>query len=747
MTFSHPGILDTMKVGDVLYSLPTEKFPNGYAVEIATIPKSKDAFQSGEQCEIIPACIDEALVDYSEKVKCSADKNTGHSQIFDIADQMDSPLKSGPFGDTKFDNDFSMKFFIDHSRQDAQRLQKFEIKDDKIVLQYVLWDKDGKYQSTKDDQILIEIVLDYKVSDIDVNVNKNSQLFSMKSNLNYSATASLLFNLKGSTDKQTKKGMWNEFRKSTIGKKFTIARVPLITSPSNLVLAPYLDIFFELGFEVDGTIKVTAGVKDIEYKIDVGINKTLNTTNNTSITKAGDGFVKLEAEASATGTAGVGLGFTIEMPAFRALNPKHERCYVGYYGDYSATANLSVTNNTSLSEEAGLQSCFDAELSFKALPSIWGEYDINLHWIHPSGKFLQHKFENLSFESDILDTHYCFDWDEATGTTGGGSGDDDPDDPKEPKLYVSTTTLAFANTIINNTTTKTINVKNEGTADLIVTVSSNEAAFSVDWGTPNATIKPNETKKLTVTFKPTETKTYNGTIAITATNENNKKVEVKVSGIGINDPNEEVDLNAGLVAYYPFDGDCKDKSGLANHGVNYGAELTTGRKGQGNSAYKFNGAEYIEIPENDYFTFRYPPYSVSFWYLTNSLPSSSEPRNLFRMYGSSSMYYEEQYFRLTDNSNQWFYKHTVGYGKTGSIQTTQTPKANIWTHIVINITSQGIQIYLNGELIAVGGNLQIGYFTKYNITLGCKSHIGSLDDIRIYNRALNMSEVEALYKE
>ena len=39
------------------------------------------------------------------------------------------------------------------------------------------------------------------------------------------------------------------------------------------------------------------------------------------------------------------------------------------------------------------------------------------------------------------------------------------------------------------------------------------------------------------------------------------------------------ELNDGLVAYYPFDGNTKDMSGFGNDAVNAGASLTTDRNG------------------------------------------------------------------------------------------------------------------------------------------------------------------------
>ena len=54
------------------------------------------------------------------------------------------------------------------------------------------------------------------------------------------------------------------------------------------------------------------------------------------------------------------------------------------------------------------------------------------------------------------------------------------------------------------------------------------------------------------------------------------------------------DLNNGLVAHYPFNGNANDIIG-DNHGIVYGATLTADRFGNSNSAYDFDGVDdYIE---------------------------------------------------------------------------------------------------------------------------------------------------------
>jgi gliding motility-associated-like protein len=59
----------------------------------------------------------------------------------------------------------------------------------------------------------------------------------------------------------------------------------------------------------------------------------------------------------------------------------------------------------------------------------------------------------------------------------------------------------------------------------------------------------------------------------------------------------QVNLNQGLVAYYPFNGNVNDQSGNNNNPIFNNATLTADRFGNGNSAYSFNGIDnYIRIP-------------------------------------------------------------------------------------------------------------------------------------------------------
>ncbi len=66
----------------------------------------------------------------------------------------------------------------------------------------------------------------------------------------------------------------------------------------------------------------------------------------------------------------------------------------------------------------------------------------------------------------------------------------------------------------------------------------------------------------------------------------------------------QVNLNQGLIAFYPFSGSANDATGNNINGVVSNATLTTDRFGLPNSAYYFNGSNaYIQLPYSPLYNF------------------------------------------------------------------------------------------------------------------------------------------------
>ena len=80
--------------------------------------------------------------------------------------------------------------------------------------------------------------------------------------------------------------------------------------------------------------------------------------------------------------------------------------------------------------------------------------------------------------------------------------------------------------------------------------------------------------------------------------------------------NLTADLDEGLVAHYPFNGNANDESGNGNNGTVNGATLTADRSGNEDCAYFFNGnGDYISLGDMQDF-------DISRWTIFNCLDSN-----------------------------------------------------------------------------------------------------------------------------
>jgi hypothetical protein len=211
-------------------------------------------------------------------------------------------------------------------------------------------------------------------------------------------------------------------------------------------------------------------------------------------------------------------------------------------------------------------------------------------------------------------------------------------------------------------------------------------------------------------------------------------------------------LDTGLVAYYPFNGNANDESGNGNHGQASGATLTQDRFGNPDSAYYFDGVDnYIEIPDNDTLD------------ITNAITITAwiKPTDLTKLYqyvvvkrddsppdGPGGNVYDLDIYPGKVRS----IFHYQGGGSTTKEATGNTSIIeNIWQHIAVTWDGTIITVYYNGQpdgtgpfsgLIKTSGRrLEIGSYSGGAATF----FKGIIDEVRIYNRALSASEIQALY--
>jgi hypothetical protein len=199
----------------------------------------------------------------------------------------------------------------------------------------------------------------------------------------------------------------------------------------------------------------------------------------------------------------------------------------------------------------------------------------------------------------------------------------------------------------------------------------------------------------------------------------------------------------GLVAWYPFAGNASDASGNGNNGTVNGATLTTDRFGNVSSAYSFDGVNDNINCGNGASLQISGDISVCGWVKTNTIIMS----NLISKYKTSTAGWE----LVIDPAGKVHFGGRPGSGYCSSGISSLVNNSS-WHFLVGQRLGTQWQIYFDGLLSSstncISGSIQ----TAYNLTFGSESlntyfFNGTLDDIRIYNRALTLAEITALYGE
>ncbi len=210
------------------------------------------------------------------------------------------------------------------------------------------------------------------------------------------------------------------------------------------------------------------------------------------------------------------------------------------------------------------------------------------------------------------------------------------------------------------------------------------------------------------------------------------------------------DVNRGLVAKYTFDGNANDASGNSLNGTVLGATLTSDRHGNPNKAYSFDGVDdRIEVANSS--LFENQEVSVSAWFKAQDSTGAIITMSSFSPIRNNCGYYVgvlEGNLRGSNHkgSNQW----------VQTITDDEIVSLDEWHHVVYTFNGNNLKLYLNDSLVSSSlishtinysqhNPLQIGAYAR---TFGGGTMFkGDLDDIRIYNRALNSSEVHELFTE
>lgn len=245
---------------------------------------------------------------------------------------------------------------------------------------------------------------------------------------------------------------------------------------------------------------------------------------------------------------------------------------------------------------------------------------------------------------------------------------------------------------------------------------------------------------------------------------------ISLFGISVASVKAQVNLNQGLVAYYPFNDNANDLSGNGFNGTLVNSPvLSSDQIGRATSAYTFNGTTtYIKLGDILDSVFTKTPnatFSISGWAKTNSM--SSIQGDNFIVAKSSGGTGPYQWYILHENDGK--IAGLIDYSNINGtnyyeLKSTTTIPVNTWFSFTLvydgneAIDTDRLKFYVNGISGVFSRKAGSGARTTLNttqeITIGgtylqsngnpVNVYDGSIDEIRIYNRALNAAEVDSL---
>jgi hypothetical protein len=213
-------------------------------------------------------------------------------------------------------------------------------------------------------------------------------------------------------------------------------------------------------------------------------------------------------------------------------------------------------------------------------------------------------------------------------------------------------------------------------------------------------------------------------------------------------------LTNGLVGFWTMNGKdisgttVLDKSGNGFNGNNVGAVTAIGKLGQG---LKFDGSSsYVSIADNN--SFSPSTFSLGAWIKWDGLRYNSASTKDWATIIAKGSFSSGEYTILMKRDSVES-TNALNLYINGSLQATYTTTLDTnWHHLVATYSGSSAKIFLDGANVveALVSPAIPNSSNALNIgreSLGGSNYFwgGSLDDIRIYNRALSADEVKQLY--
>lgn len=213
---------------------------------------------------------------------------------------------------------------------------------------------------------------------------------------------------------------------------------------------------------------------------------------------------------------------------------------------------------------------------------------------------------------------------------------------------------------------------------------------------------------------------------------------------------DSLTISNGLIAYYKLNGETSDHTQNSNHGSTVGSIIpSTDRFGNPSGAMYFDGnGSYVLIPNSPSLNSPGSGITLAGWIQIEDFPG-------IRVAGLINKTVNSAYGQYGLNYQSWA-ESGVGFAISGGTQGIFARTHFLrqrWYFVCATFDGNYLKVYSNGSLVQSVETAGIIVPDNNPVVLGLDSPgqneflQGSLDDIRIYNRALSQSEILNLYHE
>jgi hypothetical protein len=217
-----------------------------------------------------------------------------------------------------------------------------------------------------------------------------------------------------------------------------------------------------------------------------------------------------------------------------------------------------------------------------------------------------------------------------------------------------------------------------------------------------------------------------------------------------NELHNSININDGLVAFYPFNGNANDESGNGYDGTVSGATLTTDRFNQSAKAYNFvyNGfsSDKIQLPGTSGLNYSTGGFSLSAWVQFSGTTGTGNNYPIFSKHICGE---QSGYILMLYNGKLTFW--LAGSSGYNILSTPDNYTDENWHHVAAVYDGVTQYIYVDG-LLKNSTAFSYNTFNEANCALGgyngCNGGFnGKVDEIKVFNRPLSNTEIQQMYNQ